>query len=48
MYDELKEKWEKGYITDDTLRGWVELNKRKPTKGITAEQYEEITGNPYE
>lgn len=48
MYDTLKEKWEKDYITKDTLKGWVALNERKASKGITAAEYEEITGEKYE
>ena len=47
-YEELLSKWQMGYITDETLRGWVELNERKPGKGITPEEYEQITGIPYE
>lgn len=46
-YEMLKRKWELGYITKETLRGWVELNERKPGKGITPEEYELITGEPY-
>lgn len=46
-FESLKAKWEKRYITDQTLRGWVALNDVKPGKGITASEYEEITGNPY-
>lgn len=48
MYDILKEKWDKDYITKDTLKGWVALNERKASKGITAAEYEEITGEKYE
>lgn len=44
---ELKNKWDMGYIRDDTLRGWVTLNEKKPGKGITPEEYTEITGLPY-
>lgn len=47
MYEKLKAKWEKGYITKATLRGWVALNEKKPGKGITAEEYAEITGEEY-
>lgn len=46
-YDVLLAKWHFGYITADTLRGWVALNDRKPGKGITPEEYEQITGEPY-
>lgn len=46
-YEKLKTKWDLGYITEETLRGWVELNDKKPGKGITAEEYEAITGKQY-
>ena len=38
----LKDKWEKGYITKETLMGWVTLNDEKPGKGITLDEYMEI------
>ena len=47
MFEKLKKKWELGYITEETLRGYVELNERKPGKGITPEQFKEITGIDY-
>lgn len=47
MYEELKYKWDMGFITEATLRKWVTVNQRKPGAGITAEQFEEITGIPY-
>lgn len=47
-FDSLKEKWEKEYITKGTLMGWVALNEKKSGKGITPEEYEEITGEKYE
>lgn len=47
-YESLKTKWEMGYITDDTLKGWVKLNAVKPGAGITAEEYEAITGKVYD
>lgn len=43
-FEALLERWRLGYITRDTLRGWVALNKAKPGRGITAEEYEQITG----
>lgn len=48
MFEKLKAKWEKGYVTIETLRGWVALNAEKPGKGITAEQFKAITGMDYE
>ena len=47
MYESLKAKHEAEYITKETLRGWVKLNARRATKGITAAEYEEITGEIY-
>lgn len=46
-YDFLKDSWDNGYITEETLRGWVELNDKKPGKGITAAEFTEITGIEY-
>ncbi len=47
-YETLKAKYEAEYITKETLAGWVALNEKKAGKGITAEEYEEITGEAYE
>jgi len=47
-YKMLKKRWELGWITEETLRGWVEINERKPGKGITAEEFESITGKKFE
>lgn len=46
-YEKLADKWARGYITKATLRGWVALNEKKPGAGITAEEYEQITGEAY-
>lgn len=46
-YATLAEKYKKKYITEETLRGWVALNDRAPGRGITAEEFERITGKPY-
>ena len=43
-YDMLAARWEKGYITEATLRGWVALNEKKPGAGITPEEFKQITG----
>lgn len=48
LFFELKEKYEYGYITKETLKGRVKLYETKPAKGITAEEYKEITGEDYE
>lgn len=47
MFEKLKAKWDMGYITKETLRGWVAVEAKRPGKGITPEQYEEITGEAY-
>lgn len=47
-FNSLKEKWEMDYITKDTLKGWVALNEKRAGRGITAEEYKEITGEEYE
>lgn len=47
-FDSLKKKREMDYITKDTLKGWVVLNEKRAGKGITAEEYKEITGEEYE
>lgn len=46
-FEMLKERWEMDYITKDTLQGWVALNKKRAGKGITPEEYKEITGEEY-
>lgn len=47
MYESLKAKYELNFISLETLKGWVKINKIKPTKGITADEFEEITGIEY-
>lgn len=47
MYEKLKSKWDMGYITRETLRGWVAIEAKRPGKGITPEEYEQITGEQY-
>ena len=46
-FEMLKERWAMGWITEETLRGWVAINEKKPGFGITAEEFEEITGKPF-
>lgn len=48
MYEQLKGKHEMNYITNATLKKWVEINEKKPGKGITQDEYGEITGEQYE
>lgn len=47
MFEKLKKKWELGWITRETLKGWVKVNEKKPGKGITPEEYKAITGEDY-
>lgn len=47
-FESLKEKYAKNFVTVETLRGWVELNECRAGKGITAEEFEEITGQAYQ
>lgn len=47
MYEALKRKYEMGYITKDTLKGWVKIEKKLAGRGITEKQYEEITKERY-
>lgn len=47
-YSSLKSLWDKEYITAETLKGWVALNNKRAGKGITPEEYMEITGKEYE
>lgn len=47
-FEALLERWRLGYITRETLRGWVALNEVNPGRGITVEEYEQITGESYD
>ena len=47
-YKMLEDRWRMGYITDETLRGWVAVNDRSPGAGITQEEYRAITGKAYD
>lgn len=48
LFESLKRKYELSYITKATLKGRVKLYATKPAKGITPEEYKEITGEKYE
>lgn len=41
-YEQIKKRYDKGYITDEQLHRYVEL------EAITPEEFEEISGQPYE
>ena len=47
MYEALKRKYEMGYSTKDTLKGWVKTENKLAGRGITEKQYEEITKEKY-
>lgn len=42
MFEKIKTRYEKGYVTKAQLARYVEL------EAITAEEYEEICGEPFE
>ena len=42
MFEKLRERYEKNYVTKEQLARYVQLH------AITPEEYEEITGEPYE
>lgn len=46
-FSDLAAKYAAEYVTKETLAGWVALNDRAPGRGITAEEYREITGEDY-
>lgn len=48
MFNQLKYQYSLGYVAIETLKGRVELYKTKPLKGITEDEYKEITGIEYE
>ena len=47
MYEKLKSQYEQGFVAKDTLKMWVKINSMKRGRGITQEQYKEITGETY-
>ncbi len=47
-FELLKSRWAMGWISKETLRGWVAINEKRPGAGITPEEYETITGEVYE
>lgn len=46
-FEQLKAKFDAEYITTVTLAGYVMLNEKAPGRGITPEEFEEITGEEY-
>lgn len=47
-FEELNWKYSMNYVTKATLKKWVLIDQKKPGNGITAEEYELITGESYE
>ena len=45
--ESLKKKYEMNYVRIDQLRRYVALHEKRPSIGISAEEFEEITGIPY-
>ena len=47
MFEELKQSYDNGYITSNSLRKWVKVHDKNPERGITAAEFTEITGEEY-
>lgn len=47
QFDTFVARYERNFITKQTLQGWVVINSKVPTKGITKEEYFEITDEVY-
>lgn len=47
-YEYLLSQYRLGYMKKSTLKGYVRLYAKMPSKGITEEEYLEITGEVYE
>ena len=47
MFTTLLSQYNLGYISKETLKGRVRLYETKPNKGITPEEYKEITNENY-
>jgi hypothetical protein len=47
MFNGLKAKYDRNFISKDTLMLWVEANQRRSTVGITPEEYAAIIGEVY-
>jgi len=46
--EKYKADYERGYITKEQLKRWVVINAKRSTMGITAVDYENITGDSYQ
>lgn len=47
QFEVFKAKYERNFITKETLQGWVKINKKVSARGITEDEYFEITGENY-
>ena len=47
QFESLKKKYEMNYVRIDQLRHYVALHEKRYSVGISAEEFEEITGIPY-
>lgn len=48
LYEKMKSRYEMGFVTEETLKGWVKIEEKRPGRGLTREQFKEITGKEYE
>lgn len=46
-FNELKLSYEQGFIRKDQLARYVVIGQKKPSLGITASEYEQITNEAY-
>ena len=44
MFEKLSTEYQLGYCTKSQLQRYVLVNDKKPGKGITRDEYQEITG----
>lgn len=47
-FEYFKDQYDRNWITKETLKKYVQIGLKRPDRGITAAEYEEITGEPYE
>ena len=48
LFEKMKKYYAANFATKETLAGWVRINKKRPGRGLTPEQYKEITGEDYQ
>lgn len=47
-FEKLNEQYKNGYVTKEQLKRWVAINTKNSSKGITKEEYKEITGDEHD